>query len=73
MCQELNETDFNDAYACTNPEEAYNIFHNKLMKAYNTCLPLVNVKDTYVNMKKPWITKGILKSRKTKTSFIENF
>ena len=38
MCQGLDETDFNDVYACTKPENAYSLFYTKLMKAYDKYL-----------------------------------
>ena len=33
LCQDLDDTDLNDVYTCTNPEDAYNLFCSKLMKA----------------------------------------
>lgn len=43
------------------------------MKVYDKHLPLVNVKNHYVSLIKPWITKGILKSRKTKNKLYRKF
>ena len=47
-----------DVYASANPENAYFLFYTRLMKAYDSCLPLVNVKNNnYRSLKKPWITE----------------
>ena len=43
------------------------------MKFYDKHFPLVNVKNHYVCLKKTWITKEILKSRKTKNKLYRKF
>ena len=43
------------------------------MKFYDKHFPLVNVKNHYVCLKMPWITKEILKSRKTKNKLYRKF
>ena len=73
LCEDLERTDFSEIHTCTDPETAYILFHTKLMKVHDKHLPLVNVKNHYVSLKKTWITKGILKSRKTKNKLYRKF
>lgn len=61
--KKLKDIDWSNITECTNVDECYNSFFEKFYDIYNDCFPL---KTIHVNKedkcKKPWITKGILKS-----------
>ena len=66
--QDLESEDWNDVYDKTNPKETYNYYYSKSFKLYEKNIPLIKTKNkrNIDNQKIPWVTKGILKSRKTK-------
>ena len=73
LCQDLEIEDWNDIYNEIDPQLAYDNFYNKLFKLYDKNMPLVKIKNKRKNSQKiPWITKGILKSKKLKISYIRN-
>lgn len=52
-----------------NTSNKYNTFLDKLMAIYNTCFPMITLKNKNTNNSqhiKPWISKGLLTSIKTK-------
>jgi len=73
--QDLEIEDWNDIYNITDPQEAYNYFYSKMFKAYEKNIPLLKTKNkrNTDNKKIPWVTKGILKSRKTKNMLYKKF
>ena len=73
--QDLEIEDWSDIYDKTDPQEAYNNFYNKLFKLYEINIPLKKSKNknNAANPKIPWVTKGILKSRKTKNKLYKKF
>ena len=73
--QDLEIEDWSDVYDKTDPQEAYNNFYNKLFKLYEINIPLKKSKNknNATNQKIPWVTKGILKSRKTKNKLYKKF
>ena len=75
MCQELEIKDWNGIYNEIDPQLAYDNFYNKLFKLYDKNMPPVKIKNKRNNnsQKIPWITKGILKSRKTKNKLYSDF
>ena len=65
LCQKLDETDVSDIYTCTNVQDAHNLFHMNLMKAYDKCIPLVNRKSTHVvSLQKHGLPKEFLSQEK---------
>ena len=75
LCQDLEIEDWNDIYHEIDPQLAYDNFYNKLFKLYDKNMPLVKIKNKRKNnsQKIPWITKGILKSRKTENKLYKKF
>ena len=75
LCKDLKNEDWNDIYDKTDPQEAYNYFYGKLFKLYEKNIPLIKTKNkgNIDNQKIPWVTKGILKSRKTKNKLYKKF
>ena len=75
LCEDLKNEDWNDIYDKTDPQEAYNYFYGKLFKLYEKNIPLIKTKNkgNIDNQKIPWVTKGILKSRKTKNKLYKKF
>ena len=75
LCQDLKIEDWNDVYDKINPQDAYSCFYNKLFKLYDKNIPLTKTKNKgNSNSKKiPWVTKGILKSRRNKNKLYKKF
>ena len=73
--QDLEIEDWNDIYIITDPQEAYNYFYSKMFKLCEKNIPLLKTKKKrYTDNKKiPWVTKGILKSRKSKNMLYKKF
>ena len=65
LLEKLEKENWHDVYKSKNTHEAYNIFYNKLYNTYDKCIPYKK-HSIAKNGKIPWITKGILISRKTK-------
>ena len=55
-----------DVLHLVDANNAYDIFLNKLMYYYNKNIPLVRIKLNKNKAKKPWITRGILRSIATR-------
>ena len=64
--QDLAQEEWSDVFRETDTNRAYDVFLNKLVYYYNKNIPLVKKKSRRKN-KHPWITKGIMKSIKTRT------
>jgi len=76
LCQDLEIEDWNDIYNEIDSQLAYDNFCNNLFKLYDKNMPLVKTKNKRKknnSQKIPWITKGILKSRKTKNKLYKKF
>ena len=75
LCKDLKNEDWNDVYDKTDPQEAYNYFYGKLFTLYEKNIPLIKTKNkgNIDNQKIPWVTNGILKSRKTKNKLHKKF
>ena len=50
------------------PSEAYRVFVDKYISIYNKCFPLKRVKAMKLNLQKPWLSKGLLKSVRKKNA-----
>ena len=62
---DLAQEGWQDVFLESDSDKAYDIFSNKLVYYYNKNIPLVKSKSRKKN-KRPWITKGILQSIKTR-------
>jgi len=70
----LSLTNWDLVYDTDNPEEAYNLFNDKLLNQLDIHCPLKLTKNNRRNTpKKPWITKGLLTSIKTKDKLYKRF
>ena len=59
----LKNVDWSHDDSCTNVNEKYDTFFEKFYDVYDACFPLQTVCDKKMpQLKRPWITKGILKS-----------
>lgn len=70
--KEISLTDWSGVYCEQEPEAAYDIFHDKLIRVYKKCFPYKQLKHTR-KAKKPWLTKSCLNEIKRKNKLFENF
>ena len=55
-------------------DDSYSYFKETFMSLYNKCIPEKNLSNKAAKIhKKPWITKGFIKSSKIKTSYTKRF
>lgn len=59
----LSSLNWQPVYSYCDAVDKFNSFYSLLMQLFQQCFP---VRKTYLNKSKPWITKGIRKSAKTK-------
>ena len=63
----LGDIDWTEVYLSDDVNVAYTAFLNKILEQFDLCMPLKIVKfNKFKHRKNPWLTKGILKSLKTK-------
>jgi hypothetical protein len=55
------------------PKLAYSSFLNKFNDTYNSCFPLKKIKNKRPTVKKPWLSKGLLKSIKQKNRLYKRY
>ena len=55
------------------PRYAYSVFLDKYTDIYNFCFPLKKIKNTKNKTRKPWLSKGLLKSIKRKGKLYKYF
>ena len=66
----ISNVDWNDVTQELNPNSAYNVFIDKICKAYNKCpLKKIKVKNKVEN--KPWLTQGLINATKKKRLLYE--
>ena len=68
-----NETDWSLIYQPQTVNSAYEIFSRYFSYAYNKAFPNIEIQLNNKTLKSPWITKGLLKSSKTKQRLYQNF
>ena len=75
LCKNLESENWNEIYREKDAHDAYNIFYSELFKWYNKSIPFLKPrnKQNINGQKIPWITKGILKSRKTKNKLYKKY
>lgn len=72
LCKNVQNETWHDVYKTNDTQEAYNLFYNKLYNISQNIIPLKRYKNNERG-KIPWITKGILISRKTKNKLYKSF
>lgn len=70
--EELGRQNWDDVYSYENPNEAYDIFLEKILNIYDKCCPLKAIKVNH-KIQKPWFTKGIIKACKKKNILYRKF
>ena len=71
--QQLYEINWEEIETNRDPNEAYNIFLQKVLLSYDHYFPEKEIKVTKKDLKSPWITTGIKKSSKRKQRLYEKF
>ena len=54
----LSGTDWSEMYTASGTQEAFDLFHNKLMELQNKYFPRVRIKKGYSN-RKPWLSEAL--------------
>ncbi len=70
---QLSRTDWSDLPGYNDPYNAYSSFVNKFRDVFNQCFPLKKLKASKYTFKKPWMTRGLLKSIKRKNKLYQKF
>ena len=70
---QLNDTIWEDLSGFNDPEAAYDSFLKKFKDIYNSSFPLKKVKTIKLNLKKPWVSKGLLKSINQKNNLYKKY
>ena len=70
---QLNDTIWEDLSGFNDPEAAYDSFLKKFKDIYNSSFPLKKVKTIKLNLKKPWVSKGLLKSINRKNNLYKKY
>ena len=69
LTEELSKENWIDVNQAKDANEAYNLFQRKLSDLYNKAFPMKTVTNKErKRQNKPWLTKGIIKSLKTKNN-----
>ena len=73
LWQDLECIDWKDVYSKSDAQDAYKHFYAKLYWLFDKNIPLIKPRSKNPEKKVPWITKGILKSRRTKNMLYKKF
>ena len=71
--QDLYKTSWDDIIKNKNPNEAYNMFLQKIKVLYDQYFPKQYIKIKEKDLRSPWITRGIKKSSKRKQKLCNKF
>ena len=71
--QDLYKTSWDDIIKNKNPNEAYNMFLQKVKVLYDQYFPKQYIKIKEKDLHSPWITRGIKKSSKRKQKLYNKF
>ena len=63
----LKRIDWSQYATLDDPNNAYNSFFKQYSTAYDSCFPLKKTKVSNYRLSKPWLSKGLLKSIRTKS------
>ena len=61
----LREIDYSSIFNCSEPQEAFTMFHSIYKSIYDSCFPLRRIKLNYRN-RKPWLSIGLKTAIKRK-------
>ena len=61
----LSQIEWANVLNCNDAQEAFSLFHEKYMKLYDECFPVLKIKSTYKN-RKPWLTDALKSAIKKK-------
>ena len=68
----LQRIDWSQYATLDDPNNAYNSFFEQFSTAYDSCFPLKKIKVRNYCLSKPWLSKGLLKSIRTKNKLYIN-
>ena len=68
----LLRTDWSEMYTASGTQEAFDLFHNKLMELHNKYFPRVRIKKGYSN-RKPWLSEALRSCIKKKNKMYYAF
>ena len=72
--ENLSQTDWNSVYTTNDPDMAYNKFIDTYLEKVDKCMPLKTCKfNKFKHKVEPWITKGLLKSLRTKNKLYTKY
>ena len=71
--EKLEGVEWSSLAGYNDPHTAYTSFLNKITKIYNDCFPVRKLIPKKRSIKKPWLTKALLKSIKRKNKLYKQF
>ena len=69
----LERIDWSQYATLDDPSNAYNSFSKQHSTAYDSCFPLKKTKVSNDRLSKPWLSKELLKSRRTKNKLYSRY
>ena len=69
----LEKIDWSQYVTLDDPNNAYNSFFKQYSTAYDSCFPLKKTKVSNYRLSKPWLSKGLLKSIRTKNKLYRQY
>ena len=69
----LERIDWSQYATFDDPNNAYNSFFKQYSTAYDSCFPLKKTKVSNYRLSKPWLSKGLLKSIRTKNKLYRQY
>ena len=69
----LERIDWSQYSTLDDPNNAYNSFFKQYPTAYDSCFPLKKIKMSNYRLSKPWLSKGLLKSIRTKNKLYKQY
>ena len=71
--EQLQAIDWSFLINNNNPNDSYNSFLEVYSDTYNACFPLKIIKKKHHRFQKPWLSKGLLKSIRTKNKLYKRY
>jgi hypothetical protein len=71
--ENLRNIVWSDIPGYNDPQYAYSVFLDKFTNTYNSCFPLKKIKISKHKSRKPWVSKGLLKSIKRKNKLYRKY
>ncbi len=69
----LSQVNWYDLSRFNDPHKGYESFLNKYRETYNNCFPLKKIKRKKCNLRKPWLSKGLLISIRRKNRLYRRY